>query len=109
MPVTISGGLPRRYAERIETTVYFCCVECLQNAAKHAGQGAVVTIRLGEHDDRVTFAVEDDGIGFDPSAVADGTGLTNLADRVAAVGGTLDIDAGPGRGTRVIGELPAHG
>jgi signal transduction histidine kinase len=39
----------------------------------------------GERDDRVTFAVEDDGIGFDPSAVADGTGLTNLADRVAAV------------------------
>ena len=64
---------------------------------------------MGEHDDRVTFAVEDDGVGFDPSAVADGTGLTNLADRVATVGGTLDIDAGPGRGTRVIGELPASG
>jgi signal transduction histidine kinase len=109
MPVTIRGGLPRRYAEGIETTIYFCCVECLQNAAKHAGREAAVTVRLDEGDGRVTFAVEDDGAGFDPAAVTEGAGLTNIADRVAAAGGTLHIDATPGRGTRITGELPARG
>jgi signal transduction histidine kinase len=87
-------------------TVYFCCLECLQNAAKHAGPGAAVTIRLSEAEGRVCFCVEDDGAGFDPGAVARGAGLTNLADRVAAVGGTLRIDAGPGRGTHISGNLP---
>jgi signal transduction histidine kinase len=109
MPVTIRGGLPRRYAEGIETTIYFCCVECVQNAAKHAGQGAAVTVRLDERDGRVAFEVEDDGAGFDPAAVTEGAGLTNIADRVAAAGGTLHIDATPGRGTRITGELPARG
>ena len=55
----------------------------------------------------VSFSVEDDGAGFDPATVARGAGLTNLADRVAAVGGTLAIDARPGRGTRIRGEIPA--
>jgi signal transduction histidine kinase len=88
--------------------VYFCCQECLQNAAKHAGQGASAAIRLSEDDGRVSFSVEDDGAGFDPGAVKRGAGLTNLADRVAAVGGTLQIDARPGRGTRITGEIPAR-
>ena len=50
--------------------------------------------------------VEDDGVGFDPGAVERGAGLTNLADRVAAVGGTLRIESAPGRGTRVDGRIP---
>jgi signal transduction histidine kinase len=75
--------------------------------AKHAGPGASATINLGERDGRVSFGVEDNGAGFDPVAVERGSGLTNLADRLAAVGGTLQIDAGPRRGTRVTGEIPA--
>jgi signal transduction histidine kinase len=55
----------------------------------------------------VSFVVEDDGAGFDPGAVERGAGLTNLADRLAAVGGTLQIDGGPGRGTRITGVIPA--
>jgi signal transduction histidine kinase len=84
--------------------VYFCCLECLQNAAKQAGPGASATIRLAETDDHVSFDVEDDGAGFDPDAIERGAGLTNLVDRMAAVGGTLQIDARPGRGTRLTGE-----
>ena len=57
----------------------------------------------------VSFTVEDDGAGFDPATAERGAGLTNLADRVAAVGGTLEIDARPGRGTRITGEIPAGG
>ncbi len=107
IPVSVRDDGLGRHSETIEMTVYFCCVECLQNAAKHAGPGARVTIRVGERDGRVTFSVEDDGNGFDPSAVEHGSGLVNLADRVAAVGGRLEIDARLGQGTRITGSLPA--
>ena len=107
IPVNVLDAGIGRHAEATEMTVYFCCLECLQNAAKHAGPGAAVTIRLSETDSRVCFSVDDDGAGFDPGAVERGAGLTNLADRVAAVGGILEIDAGLGRGTHITGSVPA--
>jgi signal transduction histidine kinase len=108
MPVGVRDAWLGRHSEAVETTVYFCCLECLQNAAKHAGPGASATIRLSEENGRVSFGVEDDGAGFDPGAVERGAGLHNLADRLAAVGGTLRIDARPGRGTRITGEIPVR-
>jgi signal transduction histidine kinase len=101
----VEHGLSR-HPEPVEITVYFCCVECLQNAAKHAGDGASVTVTLGESDQGIEFCVDDDGIGFDPVSVQRGSGLTNLADRVAAVGGTLRVESSPGHGTRVTGRVP---
>ena len=95
-----------RHPEPVEITVYFCCVECLQNAAKHAGPTASVTVTLTEGEDAIAFCVEDDGVGFDVATVQRGSGLTNLTDRVAAVGGTVQIDSSPGRGTRVTGHVP---
>jgi signal transduction histidine kinase len=106
MNVTLSDRLGRQ-SEAVETAVYFCCLECLQNAAKHAGGRARVAVKLTQYDGRVGFAVEDDGAGFDTVSTERGAGLTNLADRVAAVGGTLRIDSSPGRGTRIAGDLPA--
>ena len=108
IPVRVfEHGLPRQ-AEPVEVTLYFCCLEALQNVAKHAGSGASATITLSESDGWVEFSVEDDGAGFDPATVERGSGLTNLADRVAAVGGTLQIDSSPGAGTRVTGRVPAR-
>jgi signal transduction histidine kinase len=109
IPVRIQGEWLGRHSEAVEATVYFCCQECLQNVAKHAGAGASAAIRLREVDGCVGFTVEDDGAGFDPAGVEHGAGLTNLADRVVAVGGTLEIDARPGRGTRIVGEIPVRG
>jgi signal transduction histidine kinase len=106
IPVSVSGTLPRQ-SQAVELAVYFCCLEGLQNAAKHAGPGAGVTIRLAQDDGRVRFSVEDDGVGFDPATTAKGAGLTNLGDRAAAVGGALRVDSSPGRGTRIEGDLPA--
>jgi signal transduction histidine kinase len=95
-----------RPPEAVETTIYFCCLESLQNAAKHAGPDALVSVHLGRSDDRVRFSIEDDGAGFDPAAVDGGSGLENLAGRLAALGGQLRIEAREGRGTRVSGDVP---
>jgi signal transduction histidine kinase len=107
VPVVVEGGWRRRHTDAVELAVYFACLEALQNAAKHAGAGATATVRLGEDDGRVRFTVEDDGAGFDPASVPRGSGLTNMADRVAAAGGVLTIDSAAGRGTRVSGVLPS--
>ena len=96
----------KRHAEGVELTVYFCCLEALQNAAKHAGPGTTAVVRLAEDRDSVRFIVEDDGAGFDHDAVDAKGGLTNLADRAAAAGGVLRIDSAPGRGTRIVGRIP---
>jgi signal transduction histidine kinase len=106
MPVDLDDGWRDRQSEAVETTVYFCCLECLQNAAKHAGPGASATIRLTQNDHRVGFDVADDGAGFDRASAQPGRGLTNVADRVAAVGGTLSIYTRPGEGTRITAAIP---
>lgn len=104
--VRIDAADVGRHSEELETAVYFCCVECLQNAAKHAGRGASAIVHLSQDEGCLGFTVEDDGVGFDPYNVRRGAGLDNLADRVAALGGTLQISSRPGRGTRVTAQLP---
>ena len=95
-----------RYSGPIERGVYFCCAEALQNAVKHAGANATVLIRLTGEPGRVTFSVDDSGVGFDPARIEAGVGLVNLADRVDVMGGNLTIDSYPGMGTRIRGEIP---
>ena len=94
-----------RYAAEMEAAVYFCCVEALQNTAKHA-QAARVDVRLWGEDGVVLFEVSDDGASFDPSLTREGAGVTNMRDRVGAQGGNLRVDSQPGAGTRVTGAVP---
>jgi signal transduction histidine kinase len=107
IPINIENGLTRRHPRAVELTAYFCCLEALQNVAKHAGPQASATVQLAEDDHGLRFIVEDDGAGFDPHATDPGAGLANLAERLAAVRGSLEIDAAPGRGTRIVGRVPA--
>jgi signal transduction histidine kinase len=100
----ISHGIGR-FDREIETTVYFSCLEALQNAVKHA-RGASHIVILLDADDRLRFEVRDDGAGFSEGSLAHGTGLANITDRLAAVGGRLTIDSEPGRGTSVVGVIP---
>jgi signal transduction histidine kinase len=93
-----------RYREAVESAVYFCCLEALQNAAKHASGATRIHIALVD-DGVLRFEVRDDGAGFEP-ATASGAGLTNMRDRVAAVGGDLIVLSGDGEGTRVMGRVP---
>jgi signal transduction histidine kinase len=106
LPVHVQAALPRRYAPEIEAAVYFCCLEAIQNAAKHAGAGATVTVSVRAHLGRVAFEIRDDGVGFDVDDVHDGDGLTNLDDRVAAVAGEVHVVSAPGAGTTVSGDVP---
>jgi len=78
--------------------------EALSNVRRHAGASAVV-LRLSTVGGAVSVHVEDDGVGFDPSA-ADGHGLAGLRSRVAEVGGELDVVSAPGEGTRVTVRVP---
>jgi signal transduction histidine kinase len=94
-----------RYAPEIETTTYLACVEALQNALKHAHGASGVWISLAD-DGCLRFEVVDDGAGFDPGAVASGSGLVNLHDRATALGGVVSVQSAPGRGTRIAGSIP---
>jgi signal transduction histidine kinase len=95
-----------RYRPDLEAAVYFCCLEALQNAAKHAGPRARATVRVAERDRDLRFEVADDGRGFEPAGGRSGVGLQNMTDRIGALGGELRIESIPGEGTRVSGEVP---
>lgn len=69
-----------RLEPEVETAVYFCCVEALQNAAKHAGPATTITVEIAQRSSAVVFSVSDDGPGFDAACHGDGSGLVNMAD-----------------------------
>ena len=106
-PTIIDCDGAGRYPGDIEAAVYFCCLEALQNAAKHAGDGAHVRIALNERDSVLRFEVADDGAGFDARRDGGATaGLQNMVDRIGALGGELEINSELGRGTTVTGTVP---
>jgi signal transduction histidine kinase len=95
-----------RHPPEVESTVYYCCLEAIQNATKHGGPATRITVILEEHAAELTFRVSDDGPGFDTSKVHPGAGLENMRERLGALDGSLAIIASPGRGTTVSGSLP---
>jgi signal transduction histidine kinase len=105
LPASVDVDGSDRYSDEIETAAYFCCVEALQNVAKHAPDAGSVSIALSRNGD-LRFEVRDDGPGFVVGHVAPGNGLMNMRDRMAAVGGELDIHSSPGAGTTVVGTIP---
>ena len=107
-PVEVSTDGIGRYPAEIETAVYFCCVEALHNAARHA-PGSAVRISLADTGHGPEFEVTDDGPGFDPPTAPAGSGLRNISDRLAALGGSCQIDSSPGRGTTVTGRIGLAG
>ena len=99
----------RRYPPEVEAAVYFCCLEALQNAAKHAGEHARATLMLHHRDGTLLFEIADSGRGFDAPTTDSGVGLQNMTDRIGALGGTLTIHSAPGHGTKITGTLPIPG
>jgi signal transduction histidine kinase len=92
-----------RFADSVETAAYFVASEALANAAKHAGASRVV-VRAARRNGSLVVSVGDDGVGG--AVPSTGSGLAGMADRVAALGGSVRVESPPGRGTVVTAELP---
>ena len=107
-PVRVEPNGVGRYPADAEATAYFCVLEALQNAAKYADASSA-TVRLGRDDSNLVFSVTDDGRGFDPATTPPGSGLQNMADRVEALGGRIEISSRPGEGTTITGSIPVSG
>ncbi|NEA25311.1 sensor domain-containing protein [Actinomadura bangladeshensis] len=105
VPVALRLDLPERPDHVVERAVYFCAAELLTNVAKHSGASSA-ELEASAAGGRVRLSVRDDGRGG--AALGAGTGLTGLAERLAAVDGALRIDSPPGGPTVVTAELPAR-
>jgi signal transduction histidine kinase len=104
LPVDVTADGIGRYPAEIEAAVYFCCLEALQNAAKHAA-GANVEVRLWAESGGLLFSVADDGPGFAVDSARRGHGFTNMADRLGAIGGAVRWES-EGRGAKILGSVP---
>jgi signal transduction histidine kinase len=105
LPVTVTTDGIGRYSQGVETAIYFCCLEALQNAGKHAAD-ATVAVRLWEEAGGLLFSVSDDGPGFDAARVRGGHGFVNMSDRLGAIGGTVRWESRPGHGSTISGSVP---
>jgi len=106
LPVRVEADGIGRYPQETEAALYFCTLEALQNVQKYA-QASSVTIQLREDGERLRVEVTDDGRGFDVTAITRGAGLTNMEDRLDALGGTLEIQSTLGAGTALRATVPA--
>jgi signal transduction histidine kinase len=106
LPVAVVAERGRRYPASLEAAAYFCCLEAMQNATKHADGATGVTVTVAELDGHLQLEVVDDGKGFDPERSPRGSGLTNLRDRARAAGGDVTVHSRRGAGTRVVAMLP---
>jgi signal transduction histidine kinase len=105
VPVDLQLDGVARQPREVEGAVYFCCLEALQNVAKYA-EASLITLRLWTEDANLAFSVQDDGKGFDPVTIPEGSGLQNMRDRVEALGGSLEVRSVTGQGTTVEGRVP---
>jgi signal transduction histidine kinase len=105
VPVELHADPIGRYPIELEAAVYFCVLEALQNVAKYSG-ATCARVALETDEGVLRFSVADDGVGFDASAVPMGMGLQNMQDRLAALGGELEIRSQSAAGTEIRGSLP---
>jgi signal transduction histidine kinase len=104
VPVAVKADGVGRLDRGVEAGVYFCVLEALNNVAKYAA-ASHVDVRLWWQEGEVVFEVSDDGVGFDPAAMGYGTGIRGMADRLEALGGTLEVQSAPRVGTRILGRV----
>ena len=108
VPTTVHADGLDRYDRAVESAVYFSCLEALNNVAKYArASRAEITVANGAG--QLRFTVVDDGEGFDATTSTYGTGLQGIADRLAAIGGELEVASTPGGGTTITGRVPVEG
>jgi GAF domain-containing protein len=103
LPVELDLHVDRGLPERVEVAAYYVVSEALTNAAKHAN-ASVVNVELDAHDETLSLAIRDDGIGG--ADIRLGSGLVGLSDRLEALGGTLQVTSPLGNGTTLLIEIP---
>jgi signal transduction histidine kinase len=107
VPTAVEAEGIGRYDQAIESAVYFCVLEALNNAAKYASASGAV-VELTGVDGRLAFTITDDGAGFDPETHSYGTGMQGMSDRLDAIGGELSVTSRPGSGTTIAGSIPVE-
>ena len=107
VPVVVTADALPRLAPDIEATLYFCALEAVQNATKHA-RATRIHVRSESVGDRVSLRIEDDGTGFEDGSVG-GTGLANMRERVASLDGALRLGNTRSGGTAVVVDVPVRG
>jgi len=105
LPVAVEADGIGRLPQDTEAAVYFCCLEALQNTAKYA-HASTARICVQAKNATLCFTVSDDGTGYDTRHTPMGSGLRNMADRLAALGGQLEVQSAPSQGTTITGHLP---
>jgi signal transduction histidine kinase len=105
VPLTVEADGIGRFGQETEAAVYFCCLEALQNTAKYA-HAPHAHICLQARNGTLRFTVSDDGTGYDARHTPLGSGQRNMADRLAALGGQLEVRSVPGQGTAITAHLP---
>ena len=105
IPVHVDADGVGRYPQETEAALYFCTLEALQNVQKYAVATAV-SVRLRADETQLLVEVTDDGRGFDMATVSRGAGLTNMEDRLEALGGAMRIESTPGHGTTLRATVP---
>jgi len=113
VPITLRvQGRIERLPRQVELVLYRVAQEALTNIARHA-RAIRVEVTLNCSTEHLELFIADDGVGFDPEAVrrsrARSLGLIGIAERLALIGGTLEIDSAPGKGTRIRARVPAGG
>jgi signal transduction histidine kinase len=105
VPVAVEADGIGRYPQDTEAAVYFCCLEALQNIAKYA-HATQARICLRARNGTLSCTVSDDGAGYDTGRTPMGAGQRNMADRLAALGGRLEVRSAPSQGTTITARLP---
>jgi signal transduction histidine kinase len=106
LPVRVAVDGVGRYTQETEAALYFCSLEALQNVQKYAA-ASVVDVHISDNGEQLEVVISDDGRGFDVASTRRGSGLTNMEDRLDAIGGRLEIVSTPGSGTRVRVLIPS--
>jgi signal transduction histidine kinase len=105
VPLELRFGVVDRYPQEVEAAAYFCVLEAVQNVAKYA-RASHTTVIVGADGVDLTFEVVDDGVGFDPANTTEGSGLRGMADRLAALDGSIHVRSAPGAGASIAGRIP---
>lgn len=108
IPATVAvTGEPVALHPEAEVTLLRAAQEALTNVRKHA-RARAATLTLSYMGDQVALDVQDDGVGFDAAAPAEGFGLAAMRQRAEQLGGAVVVESAPGRGTTVALTLPLH-